>query len=206
MDIQLKRGLLDVCVLATIKEQESYGYKIIKDLKPYVELSESTLYTILKRLELSNMITVYSLEHNGRIRKYYHITDLKAYTVKEGGYTKPVIMEAGRTIVTEVTPGKTVDIYSAASNVVNNPLAKLIVAYYDENDMFIEMDVTDFTDKSNGVEIDISNVELLKTSYTFPANSVAGCKFKAFIWNGMDDMIPLTASSEIEMPMAEVVE
>ena len=74
MDIQLKRGLLDVCVLAAIKDEDSYGYKIIKDLKPYVEMSESTLYTILKRLETSNMLTVRTAEHNGRLRKYYHIT------------------------------------------------------------------------------------------------------------------------------------
>lgn len=76
MDIQLKRGLLDVCVLAAIKSEDSYGYKIIKDLKPYIELSESTLYTILKRLETANMLTVYSAEHGGRLRKYYHITDV----------------------------------------------------------------------------------------------------------------------------------
>ena len=56
MDIQLKRGLLDVCVLAAIKNEESYGYKIIKDMKPYLTLSESTLYTILKRLELAQML------------------------------------------------------------------------------------------------------------------------------------------------------
>ena len=74
MDIQLKRGLLDVCVLAAIKSEDSYGYKIIKDMKPYIELSESTLYTILKRLELANMLTVRTVEHNGRLRKYYHIT------------------------------------------------------------------------------------------------------------------------------------
>lgn len=74
MDIQLKRGLLDVCVLAAIKDADSYGYRIIKDLKPYVELSESTLYTILKRLELAGMLTVRSAEHGGRLRKYYHIT------------------------------------------------------------------------------------------------------------------------------------
>ena len=55
MDIQLKRGLLDVCVLAAIKDEDSYGYQIIKDVKPFVEISESTLY-------------------NGRLRKYYHIT------------------------------------------------------------------------------------------------------------------------------------
>ena len=74
MDIQLKRGLLDVCVLAAIKSEDSYGYKIIKDMKPYIELSESTLYTILKRLEIANMLTVRTVEHNGRLRKYYHIT------------------------------------------------------------------------------------------------------------------------------------
>lgn len=74
MDIQLKRGLLDICVLAAIKSEDSYGYKIIKDMKPYIELSESTLYTILKRLEAANMLTVRTAEHDGRLRKYYHIT------------------------------------------------------------------------------------------------------------------------------------
>ena len=74
MDIQLKRGLLDVCVLAAIKNEDSYGYKIIKDMKPYLEMSESTLYTILKRLELADMLTVHTSEHGGRLRKYYHIT------------------------------------------------------------------------------------------------------------------------------------
>ncbi len=76
MDIQLKRGLLDVCVLAAIKNEDSYGYKIIKDVSPYIQLSESTLYTILKRLESTGMLTVRSAEHNGRLRKYYHITGL----------------------------------------------------------------------------------------------------------------------------------
>ncbi len=75
MDIQLRRGLLDVCVLAAIKNGDSYGYQIIKDMKPYVVMSESTLYTILKRLEAAGMLTVRSVEHDGRLRKYYHITD-----------------------------------------------------------------------------------------------------------------------------------
>jgi len=74
MDIQLKRGLLDVCVLAAIKNEDSYGYKIIKDMKPYIEMSESTLYTILKRLEIAGMLTVRTAEFGGRLRKYYHIT------------------------------------------------------------------------------------------------------------------------------------
>lgn len=76
MDIQLKRGLLDVCVLAAIKSEDSYGYQIIKDTKPYVELSESTLYPILRRLESAQLLTVRSAEYNGRLRKYYHITPL----------------------------------------------------------------------------------------------------------------------------------
>ena len=74
MDAQLKRGVLDVCVLAAIRNADSYGYQIIKDMKPYLSLSESTLYTILKRLETAKMLTVRSVEHEGRLRKYYHIT------------------------------------------------------------------------------------------------------------------------------------
>ena len=76
MDIQLKRGLLDVCVLAAIKNEDSYGYQMIKDMKPYVEISESTLYPILRRLEAAELLTVRTVEHNGRLRKYYHITRL----------------------------------------------------------------------------------------------------------------------------------
>lgn len=76
MDIQLKRGLLDICVLAAIKGEDSYGYQIIKDMKPFVEISESTLYPILRRLEAAKLLSVRSDEHNGRLRKYYHITDL----------------------------------------------------------------------------------------------------------------------------------
>ena len=74
MDNQMKRGLLDACVLAAIRGGPSYGYQIIKDLKPWVEISESTLYPILRRLETAKLLTVRSAEHNGRLRKYYHIT------------------------------------------------------------------------------------------------------------------------------------
>lgn len=75
MDAQLKRGLLNACVLAAIRDGDSYGYKIIKELKPYIELSESTLYTVLKRLEGAKLLTVEAAEHEGRLRKYYHITE-----------------------------------------------------------------------------------------------------------------------------------
>ena len=83
MDVQLKRGLLDACVLAAIKSEDSYGYKIIKDMKPYMEMSESTLYTILKRLEGGGMLTVKTAEHDGRLRKYYSITKAGLERIKE---------------------------------------------------------------------------------------------------------------------------
>ncbi len=75
MENQMKRGLLDVCVLAAIKNEDSYGYQIVKDMSNYVEISESTLYPILRRLENQQLLTVRSAEHNGRLRKYYHITE-----------------------------------------------------------------------------------------------------------------------------------
>lgn len=83
MDVQLKRGILDVCVLRAIKDRDSYGYQIIKDMKPYVQLSESTLYTILKRLEITGMLIVRTEEYNGRLRKYYHITKLGLLRIDE---------------------------------------------------------------------------------------------------------------------------
>ena len=76
MDVQLKRGMLDICVLASLLQGDSYGYMIIKDLSPHVEISESTLYPILRRLEEMRAVETYSMEHNGRLRKYYAITPL----------------------------------------------------------------------------------------------------------------------------------
>ena len=74
MDAQLRRGLLEVCVLAAVARQDSYGYQIIREMEPFVEISESTLYPILRRLEAGEMLRVYSVEHSGRLRKYYQIT------------------------------------------------------------------------------------------------------------------------------------
>ena len=74
MDAQLKRGFLDVCVLASINRQDSYGYQIVKDVPSSLHLTESTLYPLLKRLESAGLLTVYAIEHNGSLRKYYRIT------------------------------------------------------------------------------------------------------------------------------------
>ncbi|MBO4242870.1 MAG: PadR family transcriptional regulator [Clostridiales bacterium] len=83
MDMQMKRGLLDICVLAAIKNEDSYGYKIIKDVKPYLSISESTLYPILRRLEEAGCLTVRSEEYNGRLRKYYSITSAGQTRIKD---------------------------------------------------------------------------------------------------------------------------
>lgn len=81
MDAQMKRGFLEVSVLASIRQQDSYGYQIVKDVPPILNLTESTLYPLLKRLEAAGLLTVYSVEHNGRLRKYYHITDAGVFHI-----------------------------------------------------------------------------------------------------------------------------
>ncbi len=74
MDIQLKKGVLELCVLYAISNGESYGYKIISDLQVIIDISESTLYPILKRLEAGGFLTTRTAEHSGRLRRYYKIT------------------------------------------------------------------------------------------------------------------------------------
>ena len=83
MDAQLKRGLLEACVLSALNRHDSYGYQIIRDLGGCVEISESTLYPILRRLEAAECLEVYSVEHSGRLRKYYHITDAGRQRIEE---------------------------------------------------------------------------------------------------------------------------
>lgn len=83
MDAQLKKGLLEVCVLASLREQESYGYKIISDVAPYIEISESTLYPILRRLETNGSVTTRTEAYNGRLRKYFRITAVGMAKIKE---------------------------------------------------------------------------------------------------------------------------
>ena len=83
MDPQLKRGFLEVCVLAALARQDSYGYQIIKDVPSQLGLTESTLYPILKRLEQAQCLFVYAVEHKSRLRKYYRITELGVARLNE---------------------------------------------------------------------------------------------------------------------------
>ncbi len=75
MDAQMKKGLAEVCVLALLNRGDSYGYQLIKDIGPILQLSESTLYPVLRRLEAGGTLKVYTVEHSSRLRKYYAITD-----------------------------------------------------------------------------------------------------------------------------------
>lgn len=76
MDVQRKKGILEVCVLAVLRKGPSYGYMIVRNLEDSIEISESTLYPILKRLEQNGSLETYRQEYNGRMRKYYRLTDV----------------------------------------------------------------------------------------------------------------------------------
>ena len=83
MDVQIKKGLIELCMLAALREKDSYGYQMIRDISGYMEISESTLYPILRRLEADGRVTCYSVEHNGRLRKYFHITEAGILQLRE---------------------------------------------------------------------------------------------------------------------------
>lgn len=102
MDVQIKRGLLEVCVLAALCKGDSYGYQIIKDIEPYISISESTLYPILRRLEEGKQLTVYSIAHNGRLRKYYQLTDAGRIRLKDFSTEWNEILDVYRFISEEV--------------------------------------------------------------------------------------------------------
>lgn len=83
MDTQRKKGVLDICVLSVLKNGPSYGYLIIGEVSKCIDISESTLYPILKRLEKGGCLTTYKVEYNGRTRKYYQITEAGLKRIEE---------------------------------------------------------------------------------------------------------------------------
>lgn len=96
MEAQLKRGFIEACALATVAGRESYGYQIVKDAPAALELTESTLYPVLKRLEQAGCITARSAEHNGRLRKYYRITDAGRARIEEFLAAWPAVQDIYR--------------------------------------------------------------------------------------------------------------
>ncbi len=83
MDSQLKKGLLEILVLASLKYEDSYGYVINQEISEVMDISESTLYPILRRLEQQDLVRTYQTTYNSRIRKYYQITKLGLKKLKE---------------------------------------------------------------------------------------------------------------------------
>lgn len=83
MNVQIKKGIVEICVLASLRKEPSYGYKIISDISELIEISESTLYPILRRLEAQDYLRTFSKDFNGRVRKYYEITRLGEKRIKE---------------------------------------------------------------------------------------------------------------------------
>ena len=96
MEAQMKRGFLEACVLAAVSEDESYGYRIVKDVPAVLGLTESTLYPLLKRLEGAGCIAARSAEHNGRLRKYYRITDAGRARIEEFLAAWPAVQDIYR--------------------------------------------------------------------------------------------------------------
>ena len=76
MKQQVKKGVLEIFVLAILMKGDSYRYKIVIDLVQYIGITESTLYPILRRLEKANELNTYNVLFQGRNRKYYQITQI----------------------------------------------------------------------------------------------------------------------------------
>lgn len=74
MSFPISAGLLDSMVLAVVSREDTYGYEITQTMRKALDVSESTLYPVLKRLQKSQMLETYDKEYMGRNRRYYHVT------------------------------------------------------------------------------------------------------------------------------------
>ena len=83
LDIQRKKGILDICVLSVLRKEPSYGYQIIQDVSQCIEVNDSTMYPILRRLETTGCVTTRSKDYNGRTRKYFTITQCGVDRIEE---------------------------------------------------------------------------------------------------------------------------
>ncbi|RVU54239.1 PadR family transcriptional regulator [Anaerosphaera multitolerans] len=79
----LSSQILDLCVLATVNKEDTYGYKLTQDLMESISISESTLYPVLRRLQKNNCLSTYDQPYGGRNRRYYQITPEGKRQLKE---------------------------------------------------------------------------------------------------------------------------
>ena len=87
--------LLDACILAAVAKEDAYGYSLTQNVKEIIDVSESTLYPVLRRLQKDNYLTAYDKPFSGRNRRYYQITKdgikcLNAYVAEWQDYKKRV--------------------------------------------------------------------------------------------------------------------
>ena len=75
MPFQVASNLLDACVLAVLSRDDTYGYKLTQELSHAADISDSTLYPVLRRLYRENLLETYERSHDGRNRRYYRITE-----------------------------------------------------------------------------------------------------------------------------------
>ena len=74
MTFQLGTSLLDACVLAVLLKEDTYGYILTQNIKEIINVSESTLYPVLRRLQNDGCLTAYDIPYQGRNRRYYQVT------------------------------------------------------------------------------------------------------------------------------------
>ena len=75
MLFSINSGLLDACVLAILSRGDEYGYKLTQEVKQVMDISESTLYPVLRRLQKNGWLSTYDEPFQGRNRRYYRITN-----------------------------------------------------------------------------------------------------------------------------------
>ncbi|MEJ8553132.1 PadR family transcriptional regulator [Tepidibacter sp. Z1-5] len=76
MNIQFKKGVLELCVLVLLSKNDCYGYELVEKISKYINISEGTIYPLLRRLQKEGYFTSYLKESSeGPPRKYYKITD-----------------------------------------------------------------------------------------------------------------------------------
>jgi len=83
MVFQIGKVLLDACVLSQLAKEDTYGYVLTQNMKEIIQISESTLYPVLRRLQKDEFLTTYDKSFQGRNRRYYKITKLGKEKLEE---------------------------------------------------------------------------------------------------------------------------
>jgi PadR family transcriptional regulator PadR len=84
MKTQLRKGVLEMCILATLKQADSYTYELVQLLSTHMAISEGTIYPIMRRLQNDNLVETYLQESQaGPARKYYRLTKMGQHQLKD---------------------------------------------------------------------------------------------------------------------------